>query len=202
LCAETENYRDFNPFNGRIIYPYTDEGYTLNIQDIPRNTYYHGYWIDWRWFKRYEDTLSKEFVFPPIADYKNQKLMDEIINGNSVSVHVRRGDYVKLGFAQSMEIYRACVEECIKKEWNLGTLYVFSDDIGWCRLNETNLGFDRFAKIVYVEGNVKGLNYIDLQLMSNCKGMIISNSAFCYLAAILNSKKRFIVNSTDRVICK
>ena len=39
---------------------------------------------------------------------------------------------------------------------------------------------------VYVEGNTKGSNFRDLQLMSMCRGLLMSNSAFCYLAALLN----------------
>ena len=48
------------------------------------------------------------------------------------------------------------------------------------------LGLDQFWTVTYVEGNTNGKNYVDMQLMSMCKGMVMSNSAFCYLAALLN----------------
>jgi hypothetical protein len=196
MVAETDFF-DFNPFNGKVSFVFC-QGYRPELQDVGHNTYYHGYWVDFRWFMRYENVFRKEFVFPPLTDYKNQKLMDDILNGNSISVHVRRGDYVSIGRAVDVGIYRSCVEECLDNSLGHCTLYVFSDDIGWCREHQGELGFDKFAKTVYVEGNVNGKNYIDLQLMSNCKGMILSNSSFSYLSAILNTNKIFYLNPTDR----
>ena len=60
----------------------------------------------------------------------------------------------------------------------------------WCRKNWNKLGFDLFESVTFIEGNDEGRNYIDLQLMSYCKGMIMSNSSFCYLAALLNTEKK------------
>jgi hypothetical protein len=77
-------------------------------------------------------------------------------------------------------------------------LFVFSDDISWCREHQAECGFDLFENVTFVEGNIDGKNYLDMQLMSRCKGMILSNSAFCYLAALLNTEKKFWVNPTSR----
>lgn len=60
------------------------------------------------------------------------------------------------------------------------------------------LGFHLFENIIYIEENTNGENYRDLQLMSMCKAMILSNSAFCYLAALLNTRKEHILNPTNR----
>ena len=64
----------------------------------------------------------------------------------------------------------------------------------------TAIGFSLFSGVHFIEGNVQGKNYIDLQLMSNCKAMIMSNSAFCYLAALLNTKMKFVLNPTNREV--
>ena len=37
-------------------------------------------------------------------------------------------------------------------------------------------------------------------LMSLCEGMILSNSAFSYLAALLNTRRRYTLNLSDRVL--
>lgn len=79
-------------------------------------------------------------------------------------------------------------------------LFVFSDDLTWCREHQEELGFDAFEKVTFVDGNVRERSYIDLQLMSMCKGMILSNSAFCYLAALLNTGLEYYINPTDRVV--
>ena len=84
------------------------------------------------------------------------------------------------------------------KKWNM---MIFSDDIRWCKENRQAMGLDVFGKVIFVEGNdVDGKNYIDLQLMSMCEGVILSNSAFSYLAALLNTTKRIVSNSTMREI--
>ena len=77
---------------------------------------------------------------------------------------------------------------------------MFSDDIEWCKTHVQELGLDQFKAVTYVEGNVNGKNYVDMQLMSMCKGMVMSNSAFCYLAALLNKELRYVFNPTHREI--
>ena len=59
---------------------------------------------------------------------------------------------------------------------------------------------NEFETVVFVEGNVQGKNYLDMQLMSKCKGMIMSNSAFCYLAALLNVDMQVCLNTTAREV--
>jgi hypothetical protein len=198
MVAETD-YANFNPFNGQVAFA-LQPGYRPELQDIEGNVYYHGYWIDYRWFKRFENEFRNEFTFPPLADYENQKLMDKIQNGNSLGIHIRRGDYVNIGKAAPADIIGKLVQQCLDVDMGHCTLYVFSDDIDWCRKNAREAKLDKFAKTVYVSGNVDGKNYIDLQLMSNCKGMIMSNSAFCYLSVILNKNLVLYLNPTDRIM--
>ena len=59
--------------------------------------------------------------------------MDAILNSNSCSIHIRRGDYVTLGWALEVEHYRKLIEDFLAQcegEWEL---FVFSDDIDWCK---------------------------------------------------------------------
>ncbi len=198
MVAEMEN-KGFNPFDGEIFMP-DDLNDSDRVQSMPGNVYYHGYWIRKNWFERYREVFLREFSFPPLHDDKNKMLLNNILEGNSLSIHIRRGDYVTIGWAWSAEYYRSLVDEAIGGITNDWELYVFSDDIAWCRQNSKAMGLDLFRKTIYVEGNVNGSNYIDLQLMSCCKGMIMSSSAFCYLAALLNTKRKVWVNSTDRLL--
>ena len=75
------------------------------------------------------------------------------------------------------------------KKWNI---VVFSDDIEWCKENQDKMGLDKFGNTIFIEGNIEGKNYIDLQLMSMCEGAILSKSAFSYLAALLNTSATFL----------
>ena len=72
--------------------------------------------------------------------------------------------------------------------------------VDWCKENESKLGLNLSGQTVYVEGNVDGKNYIDLQLLSMCQGMIMSNSSFCYLAALMDRQLQFFINPTQREV--
>ena len=157
--------------------------------------------------EEYQDHFLQELSFPVIEDVYNQNVLQKILTRPSVSVHIRRGDYVNLGLAMKTSYYEDMVKvfqyklektENVEKNIKNWEVFVFSDDIAWCKENYKELGLEAFGDITYVEGNIKGKNYIDMQLMSKCEGMMISNSAFCYLAALLNTRKKIVVNATTR----
>lgn len=191
--------RKFNPFNGEIRYvPGND--YIPWVLKMEGDIYYDGYWIHKGWFDEYRETFLKEFSFPDIPDGINRERMKMIQGTRSVSVHIRRGDYVELGWAFTPEIYRELVEIFLE---NCGTgwdLFVFSDDMAWCRDNRKSMGFQNFRTVHFIDGNIKERSYIDMQLMSGCEAMILSGSAFCYLAALLNTRREFVVNPTTREV--
>ena len=192
-----EKYREFNPFDGEV-YATPCNKYNPEIQELPGNVYYHGYWINRGWFAACKRVILDEFRFPELTEDWNQEYARQIESSNSVSIHIRRGDYVPLNWSYSAGTHRMLVDmfrQVAPGDW---TLFVFSDDIPWCRENAEEMGFGLFEDVVYVEGNMNGRNYRDLQLMSMCKGMILSGSAFCYLAALLNTHRKYIINPTKR----
>ena len=206
LSEVGEGYQHFNPFKGKVTLVPSNT-YEPLLQDAPGDVYYHGYWLNKEWFEKFKENFLNEFRFPEIEDEKNKSYQYQIQNSHSVSLHVRRGDYVTLDMAMEAIHYKSLVEKfAIKlqenpelehdiKEWKV---FVFSDDINWCKENKTEIGLDVFGEIIFVEENINGKNYIDLQLMSLCEGMILSNSAFCYLAALLNTRRKIAVNPTKR----
>ncbi len=189
----------YNPFTGKVIAVPSCE-YVPEILEMSGNVYYHGYWITKEWFEKYGEEFQKELTFPEIQDEKNKGYLKKIMNTRSVSIHVRRGDYVTLGWAPEPEIYKSNIDFFVERQGNDWELFVFSDDIAWCREHQDILGLTSFPTVHFVEGNVQGRNYIDLQLMSQCEGMIMSNSAFCYLAFLLNTRKKVVINCTTRKI--
>ena len=195
LSEVGDTHNGFNPFSGKVQYIACNE-YHPEVLDLPGDIYYHGYWINKNWFATYQDVFLKEFQFPQITDPQNQEYLKEIRSTDSVSIHIRRGDYVKLGWAASTDVYRSLIQvflqSCPMGNWEL---FIFSDDIGWCREHQEEMSFNSFSNVTYIEGNVHGKNYIDLYLMTQCKAMLISNSAFCYLAALLNTGKECYINS-------
>lgn len=197
LSEVGKNHQFFNPFNGNVISIPCNE-YFPQILDTTEDIYYHGYWINKLWFERFKSVFLEEFRFPKITEEHNKYYMEKIEASDSVSMHIRRGDYVSLGWAQPLEVQKMLIDEFVKTQSNEHSIFVFSDDIAWCKDNQDEIGLNRFAHTYFVEGNGNGLNYRDMQLMSKCKFMIMSNSAFCYLAVLLNTEKRFVLNPTDR----
>ncbi len=53
-----------------------------------------GYWQSEKYFKDIRETLLDDFTFVPSLSSRNRKLLEEIQSVHSVSVHIRRGDYV------------------------------------------------------------------------------------------------------------
>lgn len=190
MIAEFNNYTTHNPFNGTI-YRVPSHSFIPDITKAQEEiTYYHGYWLNENWFNTYKDIFLKELTFPPIEDEKNLMYAHQILSTDSVAVHIRRGDYVTIGWTSKNSFYLEKTREILNIHPN-AVFFIFSDDIEWCKKNCNELGFNLPQKTIYVEGNISGKNYIDLRLMSLCKGMILSKSAFSYLAWLLNQRKEY-----------
>lgn len=204
LLAEFDNYKQFNPFNGNILKIPSNQ-FTPDLSQITSQNsdnedeifYFHGYFLHPGYFNRYKDIFKEELSFRPIdsKDIKNVTYQDSIINNStysgsnstSIAMHVRRGDFVKLGLATKDEFYYNAICE-IQKKYTSFTIFVFSDDINWCKENKSKLGLSLIPndRVVFVDGNIHGQNYIDLQLMSQCEILIFGNSSFGQLSYLLN----------------
>lgn len=161
----------------------------LNLED---NIYLDGYWQSEKYFSNIKDVIKKEFTVKNRPDPTNKSFIEEITGCESVSVHIRRGDYVSNpktnqvhGFL-GLEYYQRALNVMLEKIGN-PHFFVFSDDPKWA---EQNLKID--APITYVNHNsVK--NYEDMRLMSTCKHHIIANSSFSWWGAWLASNENKIV---------
>jgi hypothetical protein len=175
--------------------------YVPVVQSVEGNVYYYGYWINMHWFQYIRDNIVREFTFRPAEDAYNRRMMDEISGCHSVSIHVRRGDFVKLGWVLGADWYRQSIQK-IKDYVRDPVFYIFSDDLRWCKASLEEMGLDRGRdRVVFADGNKGADNFRDMQLMSLCKNMIIANSSFSYLAALLNQNpNKFILNPTLREI--
>lgn len=194
LIAETENFQ----FDGNVI-PTPANQYVPWIVHAEGNIYYHGYWLNRNWLKGIHwDILRYELQFAPLTDDRNKKYEEAIEETNSVALHIRRGDFVELGWAASAEKYRMAVD-ILKEQVQKAHFFVFSDDLSWCRENLE--AFELSAgEVTFVEGNTGSNNYIDMQLMSYCKNAIlVTSSSFSYLAVLLNRNENVVVcNGTGR----
>lgn len=151
---------------------------------------YWGYWQNQDYFINIEDQIRTDFQFILPLDSKNAQLLKEIQTSCSISIHIRRGDYLKeelLGGLCPLDYYRKAIELICTQVIN-PIFFIFSDDIEWSMKN-LNIAH----KTIFVEGNIGANSYIDMLLMSNCKHNIIANSSFSWWGAWLNKNPKKIV---------
>ncbi len=172
-------------------YIFQSNGVPKEMANCP-NIFYAGFWIDFRYYNKIRPNMLEELRFPPIPNETNKEYLKQIESCFSVGVHIRRGDFLNKNFQWGLpaEYYYQKVNQ-VKRLFELKekipTYFVFSDDINWCKENKIQLGFINEDNVVFVEGNSgNGLNYIDLQLMSNLNWLIASRSAFCLTSRLFS----------------
>ena len=144
----------------------------------------HGYWQFENYFSKYESQIRNELTFKsPVSDLTliwMKKIRDDSM---PVSLHVRRGDYVTGNrYIVPQEFYERCVG-ILKENFPEMTLYIFSDDLDWCRQH-----FNFEIPTYFVNCNDESRAYEDLVLMSLCKHHIIANSTFSWWGAWLDNR--------------
>lgn len=163
------------------------------VLEAPDNAYMMGSWISEKYFKDIEDIIRKEFTFRFPQTGKNKEIADIILNSESVSLHIRRRDYVtdpvnrELYSGCNADYYNRCVTYVADK-LKSPHFFIFSDDISWCKQNLKIL-----FPMTFVDHNNDATNYEDLRLMSQCKHNIIANSSFSWWGAWLNMNSEKIV---------
>ncbi len=149
--------------------------------------YLQGYWNSERYSGRIERLLQEKLQFPPVTDPRNAELVHKMANEESVSIHVRLGDYLleenqKLfGGICTEEYYQAAMEE-VKKQCTNPVFYIFCEDSTYIR---TKVSDDNIRIVDWNKGRD---SIFDMYLMSLCKGNICANSTFSIWAAKLNKR--------------
>lgn len=156
------------------------------------NIFLDGYWQSPKYFEDIRDTLLSEFrlhtpLSPAVTAFK-----DQIESNTSVSIHVRRGDYVKnprvqkeFGICEA-SYYQSAIEH-IKRTVERPTFFMFSDDITWVKEN-----LPLPVSTVFVQDPTLR-DVEELALMSMCTHNIIANSTFSWWGAWLNAHEDKIV---------
>ncbi len=152
----------------------------INIDEkrIGRNAVLYGFWQGEQFFADVKLNVKNKFLFSNISNeiVSYGKMMN---SEASVAVHIRRGDYLnnpKYVMLTETMYYKNALE-IAKNILPKQKLYIFSDDILWCKNN----GMFENAKYIDFTHNA----YEDMYLMSKAKGIIIANSTFSWWAGYL-----------------
>ena len=178
-----------------VVYDENDTGlYKPELLHIQGDKYYDGYFSSEKYFEKHRDVLLKNFSLKTPMDKKNTDMLDKILNTNSVSMHIRRGDFIKFNYPLcSVEYYKLAMNQISKKVKN-PHFFIFSDDIQYVRDN-----FEINDNITIVDINDTEHGYYDFELMRKCKHNITANSTFSIWASILNeNKNRCVITPYDK----
>lgn len=172
--------------------------YDSNILLCPRNCYLSGYWQSEKYFAEISSLLRQEFtpkfMLSAVYKYWQQRVSED----NSVSIHIRRGDYVNNSRTNdvhgvcSLEYYLRAIK-LMHSKVQAPTFFVFSDDLDWAKRNLSNC-----ANLEYVKVDSANRDQEELLLMSACSHHIIANSSYSWWGAWLGEKEKSIVIAPDR----
>lgn len=166
----------------------------LKIFNSSDYIYAHGYWQSELFFKDHASLISNIFTFNPSIQFPHISTLRMIQDSNSVSVHIRRGDYIlssktnKYHGLCSLEYYLKAFDLMREKVGDV-TYFIFTDDTIWAKSQIQPL----LKNSLVIEGNTGKKSYIDMQLMSECKHNIIANSSFSWWGAWLNKNPLKVV---------
>ncbi len=172
-------------------------GFDPTVLGMRTPLHLNGYFQSERYFASVRPKLFEEFVPQAPLSPANQRISQVAAETNSVSIHVRRGDYVS--DPRNMDVHGICdvgyydrAIELLRKRTGSATYFVFSDDLDWARQNIRTPG-----PVFHVEGNENDPE-MDIHLMTRCKHNICANSSFSWWGAWLNRNAGKIVVAPAR----
>lgn len=164
-----------------------------SILCLPNGVYLEGYWQSEKYFKDVESAIRADFTFRDQPDLMNKNMLEMVSQTNSVSLHIRRGDFVNNAHTNqthgicSVEYYKNAIST-ISALVSHPHFFIFSDDIDWAKREMVSI-----SPVTFVEHNIAGRHYEDMRLMRMCRHNIIANSSFSWWGAWLNSNPNKIV---------
>jgi len=179
-----------------IIEPHSH--YWPGLQKCSSSSYLQGHWLSEKYFQSSEMQIRKDFEFKAFLNNENSLLAAEINGVNSVSLHVRRGDYASDSKTLAthglcdLRYYYSAIDYIANRVRN-PTFFIFSDDISWAREN-LKIGY----KCRYIDHNHGAEAYNDMRLMSLCNHNIIANSTFSWWGGWLNINPHKIIIAPKR----
>lgn len=171
-----------------------------SMLSLKGRVYLAGTWQSYKYFEGIENQILNDFSFRTPLTQDEQRMLGRIEKANSVCLNVRKTDYISIKNTADImynlgpDYYRAALET-LKAIIGNFEVFVFSDDIAWCR---ENLNFIQ-EKVTYVDHQYSGKKFSSyMQLMVACKHFIIPNSTFAWWAAWLNKNPEKVVIAPNK----
>jgi len=162
------------------------------------HAYFDGYFQSEKYFLSIRNILIKSFTLKSTLSVEAQQIKKVIeASGVSISLHVRRGDYInnsttnKIHGTCPLDYYQNAMS-LLNEKYDEIQYFVFSDDIAWVKKNLP------IENAVYVSKEGNRIPHEDIYLMSQCKHNVIANSTFSWWGAWLNNNPQKTVIAPER----
>lgn len=174
------------------------------------NIYLEGYWQSEKYFQDVGDSLRQEFGVERFKTSTNrlehfspqaESYLWRIEQTQSVSIHVRRGDYLLpenqrlFGDICTNYYYEHAMKTILKKH-PACTFYLFTNDLEWSYMWLKRYAGDK-NKIIPIEVP-RDRDHEALVLMGRCKHNILANSSFSWWASYLNDNPDKMVIAPEK----
>lgn len=152
------------------------------------NIYLDGYYQSERYFSQYRKEIMTQFLPNYVQEKEYIDMLRQMEKGDSVAVHVRRGDFMKAQYDRSRshyllgEAYYKRALSYMSQHIEKPVFYWFSDDIKWVKENIGDRDDFRFISL-----STKQADIDEMMFMKNCHHIIAANSTFSWWAAWLNN---------------
>lgn len=151
-----------------------------------RGEYFIGQFQSWKYYEGIEQKILQEYQYnEALLSDKTKEIREKMRQCNSVSLHIRRGDYLGvynmkgLGSVCDKAYYERAIKY-IEENVESPHFFIFSDDKDYIKENYN------LPNMTIIDHN-KGMDsWQDMYLMSQCKHNIIANSTFSWWGAYLN----------------
>jgi len=150
--------------------------------------FYKGDWQDKKYLNAGRSIRFKNFALSSA----NDAIKTKILSCNSVAIHIRRSDYIsaecynRYWHLEDTDYYQKAIEY-VKSRFENYSIFVFSDDIEWCKENMS------LTDTFFIDWNKGNDSIYDMYLMSLAKVNIIANSTFSFWAAYLNRRSELTI---------
>lgn len=180
VCEDIVNCREFQPH----LFNYISR----------KGAVVYGFWQNTQYFDEYILDLKRQFRPNYALGKEGQHMHDIIVKGQSVGVHIRRGDFVRLGWDKGAEYYNNGME-LLRKQLKNPYFYIVTDDVVWAKNQYAST-----KDVTIVDMLTPNKDIDEFFLLSSCRHQIISESTFGWWAAYLNTyaDKKVLVPKTAK----
>lgn len=164
---------------------------------------YFRYFIRPEWLMNLRYFELRQYIEFPKMEGKNKDMEKMILGCDAVVIHIRRGDFVGLGWDTDTSFYlEAITKLLVVSDYPNKKYFVFSDDIPWVKNHEEELGINLVdgSDVIYVDHNKGNDSYLDMYLISLAKVVISSGSGFARTAALLGTRCQDFIYGVEKAV--